>query len=125
MSVFNEVLSFDVDALLAKSMDEKNMEKEMELSVSPASPADGHHGGGEMGGISLDEQKDVTKVKKGESSGEVSFETKEPGMSSSIPQKLQGKTFEVPTASNEPTSWPGKALIFSLMATLLGTLTES
>lgn len=107
MSIFNDVMSFDVDALLAKSMDE--MEKDdMEMSVSPASPADGHHGGGEMGGISLDEKKDITKVKKGEGAGEVPFETKEPGMASSIPQKLAGKTFGVPSMSNEPKSWPGK-----------------
>lgn len=105
MSIFNEVMSFDVDALLSKSMDE--MEKDdMELSVSPASPADGHHGGGEMGGVELDQKKDITKVSKGEAMA--SFEGKEPSMSSSIPQKLQGKQFGMPEMSNEPKSWPGK-----------------
>jgi len=101
MSIFDEVLGFQVDSVLSKSIGTDMME----LAVSPASEADGHHGGGEMGGLELDEKKDITRVAKGDMS---TADMKEPSMSSGIPQKLHGKTFDMPAPVSEMHGWPGK-----------------
>lgn len=100
MDIFNEILGFEVDSVLAKSA----VSKEMELAISPASPEDGHHGGGEMGGVELDEQRDITKVKK---AAGASYEPKESSMSSGIPQKLAGQGFGTPAPVSGSSGFPG------------------